>query len=363
MKIFVVNQHADITLGGSEIQCDIIAKNLVKLGHEVNYLVYAKKEAYNLKKENYTYNIGYFSLEPADLVRLIDKYKPDLIYWRLNRRGLIKNLIAAKQQGVKFVFSISHIRDVQKPVLKLQKLTGLASLKKNWRLYRNHTKELRDYNWEVFKKLDGLITLNPQYLDILPVKFQEYIPNSMENTIIPFKWNRNYCVWVANIKKRKNPGLVIELAKRCMDLDMDFIMIGAIQDKDFEWMNERDKLPPNVHYLGLQSPEYVNGVLENSLFLIHTCDPEGFGNNFIQAWFRAKPTITLYFDPNNYITDHKLGFYSKTFDQMVEDVRLLEADTVLRETLGTHAKEFSVMFTPEHNMNKFEAFFLKVLNQ
>ena len=38
MKIAIVNQHPTDMLGGSEIQCDIIARTLVEFGHEVDYI-------------------------------------------------------------------------------------------------------------------------------------------------------------------------------------------------------------------------------------------------------------------------------------------------------------------------------------
>ncbi len=37
MKIVIVNQHIQDVIGGSEIQCDLIAANLTSLGHQVTY--------------------------------------------------------------------------------------------------------------------------------------------------------------------------------------------------------------------------------------------------------------------------------------------------------------------------------------
>jgi len=38
MRIAIINQHPDFTLGGSEIQCDLFAQELAARGHEVYYL-------------------------------------------------------------------------------------------------------------------------------------------------------------------------------------------------------------------------------------------------------------------------------------------------------------------------------------
>jgi hypothetical protein len=37
MKILIINQHISDALGGSEMQCDLIAHGLTNLGHQVIY--------------------------------------------------------------------------------------------------------------------------------------------------------------------------------------------------------------------------------------------------------------------------------------------------------------------------------------
>ena len=93
---------------------------------------------------------------------------------------------------------------------------------------------------------------------------------------------------------------------------------------------------------------------------VHTCNPEGFGNNFIQAWLQGKPTITIFFDPDNIIEEQNLGFYSKTFNNLVLDTEKLINDKILRDSMGKRAREFArENFIPKVNAKKFEVFFNK----
>ena len=43
MKVLLVNRHMDTILGGSEIQCDLIARKLLEFGHQVSYLALQSK--------------------------------------------------------------------------------------------------------------------------------------------------------------------------------------------------------------------------------------------------------------------------------------------------------------------------------
>ena len=82
---------------------------------------------------------------------------------------------------------------------------------------------------------------------------------------------------------------------------------------------------------------------------------------FIQAWMQGKPTISLYYDPDNMIRDNNIGYVSGSFDQLIKDTKGLIENEALRNEMGQRAKTFAeAHFNPEKNARKFEAFFREI---
>jgi glycosyltransferase involved in cell wall biosynthesis len=153
----------------------------------------------------------------------------------------------------------------------------------------------------------------------------------------PFEWPRPFVAWVASLKSDKRPEVFVELARRCQDLELDFLMVGRLVETHYRGV--LDVAPANLHYLGEVEPPAVNGLLASSLMLVHTCKPEGFGNNFMQAWLQGKPTLTLEFDPDGLIEDRGLGYRTDTLDGLEQRVRELCFDEPLRAEMGRRARE------------------------
>lgn len=369
MKILIINQHVEDYIGGSEIQCDIIARNLSKLGHEVVYgITNSKKLTYNTKYETYSLRkLSFFTLNS-----LFKKVSPDLTYWRFDRRYLLYAGILCKIYKIKLVFSISSIPDTKKWGYS-QKINHTKNIKskEDIKLLINFIKNsiVRRINYNGYYFVDGLVSLSRDLLWEIPSKNdflskRTHIYNSMESiTDYEFKWERPYIVWVANLKKIKNPELYIMAATQLIKIPIDFLIVGKIQDRSYEYINNKNNLPPNCYYLGANKPIIVNSIIKNSLFVVHTCNREGFGNIFIQAWLQSKPTISLYFDPDNLIQKYKIGLVSHTFEQFCKDIKILVENEKLRSDMGGRAKLLAnELFDPEKNTKKIELFFKKVMN-
>ncbi|MCH8535986.1 MAG: glycosyltransferase, partial [Flavobacteriaceae bacterium] len=219
------------------------------------------------------------------------------------------------------------------------------------------------YNYGGFKYVDGLTVLNDNFLGIASVKKQLYVPNSMRTRLVEFTWNKPYIIWVANIKARKRPEICIEVAESVKDLGIDLLMVGHIQDHYYDYLKQPENTPDNLHYIGPKSVEEVNGIIRESMFLIHTCRPEGFGNNFIQAWFQAKPVVSLEFDPGGLIKKHKLGYVSNDdVVQFIDDIKLLVSDKELTLEFGKNASEYSFEnHDPKINVKILETFINKIV--
>lgn len=372
MKIVIVNQHPHDVLGGSEIQCDIIATHLTHFGHEVVYL------AVNGKSTSYDTPYSVISVDiskPLAFYRILKKTQPDVVYWRHNKKALLSSAIAIKLCEIRFIYSISHVNDI-KPFVLSGSGTVFMRFRDSIRSRSTVFDAIRSgaflldpvrsaVNYAAVPILaDGIVSLNVNYLPNSRTKPKIAIHNSMPIAASGFEWPRPYIVWVASIKRKKNPEKYYQLAQSLEDEVVDLLMVGPITDDSYAYLATAGKELSNFYYLGPKSVIEVNGILKNALFLVHTCDPEGFGNNFIQAWLQGKPTISLYFDPEGIIEKEGLGYYSRTFARFEEHTRQLIADEQIRRSMGQRAREFARQhFDPEINVRRLEHFLLSLLSE
>ncbi len=356
MKILVINHHPQDVLGGSEVQCDLIATRLTRSGHDMVYFaVHGKQHAYTT-----AYKVEPGSPGFRELKRILARHRPDLVYWRFNRRKLLPSVLACKFMKVKIVFSISSESDLIKwsHRFRFDQLSWTEKLKKLSPFLR-HIMSTR-LHYIGYYLVDGVVAQLEQQTRKLPVQREVVIHNSVEATVSPFHWERPFIGWVGNFKPIKHPELFIELAGHLQDTGIDFLMIGNTQGH-YEKLSTSSSLPANLHCLGPKPYYEVNGMLQQSLFLVHTSSVEGFSNVLIQAWVQGKPTISLWYDPDKMTRNNRIGLVSGSFEQLVRDTTTLLENETLREEMGQRAKMFAdAHFNPEKNVRKFEAFFREI---
>ena len=121
-----------------------------------------------------------------------------------------------------------------------------------------------------------------------------------------------------------------------------FIMIGCALNKPwYREMLKKMSALENLEYLGERSLKEVNEVLARAHIFVNTSTYEGFPNTFIQAWMRKVPVVSLNVNPDNIIDRNRIGFFSKTYNQMVKDVARLIQDSKLRHDMGERAQTFA----------------------
>ncbi len=335
MRVLILAQHLSRALGGIEIQCELLARQLAERGHHVCYGA-AGGASSTLPPTSYSLD-AWTPGNAAQTAGLIERTRPDVIYLRHNKVGLRTTARTAAAAGVPLVFAASSRQDVQ--AFSYHRTHArwtprrLASVA--WQCLKSR------WNWTGLTWVSAAVSLNADYTQRLPVALRRYIPDSMEAAAIPFQWPRRFVAWVAQIKDYKNPGAYVELARRCADLDIDFLMIGEVISPRYRWIAEGIDLPAHFRYLGAKTPSEVNGVLAAAAVLVHTCDPEGFGNNFIQAWLQGTPTLSLHFDPGGTIVRERLGSVPGDLAGLERDLRALLADENARAQMGARARAYA----------------------
>lgn len=357
LSVVLVNQHPADMVGGSEIQCDIIGRELVARGHRVTYVAVGGRTAHDYQTP---YPVVPVRRDAQAIAGAVIAATPDIAYWRFNKHCFADAAARIRRAGIPLVFSVSHVRDVSSWYLEPDawQRGGFRgwrrALKESWRLHREH---------RGFAFVDALVSNNPDNLGRVPVAIEQHIPNSMLTTAESFTWPRPYCLWVASIKDRKQPEKFIELATRLPDLELDFLMAGPVQSKSYEKLLAAG--PAHFHYLGPRRLTEVNGMLAGARFLVHTCLPEGFSNNFIQAWLQRRTVASLAFDPGGLLVREGLGLYAEgDMARFVTDVRRLAETPGLADAMGKKAEDYARMhFSPATNVACLETLFRDVLKR
>ncbi|MEO8464126.1 MAG: glycosyltransferase family 4 protein [Gammaproteobacteria bacterium] len=362
MRILIVNSHVLDIPGGSETQCHDIALRLAELGHAVTYAV--------CRPGRQTYDVPYKTYPlrgslPAAFAAALTQVEPDIVYWRRNKRYLLRSVFAAKRRHVKFVFAVSAGADVKmfnKRQLLANDVVGL--LRRLWRRAAAiGTTFTGMANHFALSLVDGVVF---QHSGQIPPGFRgtsRIIYNSRQPLeATPAPSSAPYVLWVGNLKTIKHPEHFIRLAAELPNIGVEFWMAGGIQDAVYARMlNDRASLPGSFRYLGAQSPDEVDSLIKGSLFLVSTSAEEGFPNVFIQAWLQRRTVVSLSFDPGNMLVTEKIGLCSGSHAAFKHDVSRLVADRALRESTGERAFQFAIAnCDPETNVRRLEAFLIEV---
>lgn len=356
MKICIINQHVNDVLGGSEIQCDIIARELTKRGNDVEYIAVNGKGSY----EDLSYHVTPVAKDGQKIADAVIANAPDIVYWRFNKHELKKAVLILRMSKIPVVFAGSHINDFKR--VSLDAFRDPRDLRDVKRSIAKTTESILNHG--ALKLVNAITTMNPEYLRLVKHKTTTAIHDSMTDDTEPFSWPRRYVIWVANLKRTKRPEICVGLAKSLLGSETDVVMVGGIQDRRYGYFTSSQQLPQNLHYLGRKSPTTVNGIIRGSVALVHTCRPEGFGDNFIQAWLQGKPTVSLEFDPGGYIAGRRIGFVSGNDpDQFSKDVLTLLKEPKTAEQMGRRAQDFAQSeFNAEKNVGRLETFLYEVID-
>ncbi len=357
-------------IGGAEIQAYLLAKYLTLRNHQISYLAFGDQKNQVEKKDGFMVkHIAEIKEKNLSFVKALrqslKKDRPDIFFIRDFRYLFLSNLVC-KNLKIPLVYNTTHINNCRsypkKIEISLNPIATLASIKAGLMHY---------LNFKTLKKVN-LITINKYHAKLLREKYNiEATPiyNSMEDNYEKNKSveKENNVIWVANLKTRKRPELFVKLADQLKNNNYKFIMIGYIQNNSAEYkklVQQAEKNNLNFKYLGGLATDQVDKIMAKAKIFVNTCLPEGFGNNFIQAWFNECPTITLDFDPDDIIKNNKIGFHSQSFEQIVQDVEFLTKNEVERLKMGKKAREYALAYhLPQNNVLKYESFFKNLITK
>jgi glycosyltransferase involved in cell wall biosynthesis len=330
--------------GGAEYQADCFANYLKNYtDHDVTYV--ARNIGENKQADGYrrvkipslfkTRKYGFF-VDAVSLYKILCNIKPDVI---LQHVACAYTGIAAfycKRHSKSLVWLMASDRDVEKRKVSFLPKRLPATIDNYFLKYgiRNATHIVAQT-----KKQSKILKRNfGRAADVV-------IPNFHPTEKRVYSKSHKFTVlWIANIKKLKQPEIFIQLAKECSAYEnIVFKIIGRREDT--VWGNnllaEIEQLN-NLEYLGEMDIDEVNEQIGKSHLLVNTSIFEGFPNTFIQAWMREVPTLSLNVDPDNVIQKNNIGCYAGKYENLKNYILHMSSNTEELREAGKRAKSYAI---------------------
>jgi glycosyltransferase involved in cell wall biosynthesis len=347
MRVAVVNRHLRDAVGGSELQCHLVATGLAGRGHTVRYLA-LDGAAQRAGDHDLRYELAVVPDDARAIVAAVRAFDADVVYWRRNRAGLRGVVAGLRSHGIPLVFAVAHVDDVsavppslRRPIRRAARLPlgawarGIAGARDLRRLLR-HRREGR-----ALRQVAAVASQRRDFMGRLPVVDERYVPNMMDTAVEPFAWPRPYVAWVGNLKPRKRPELIPSIADVLAPLGVDVVVAGPVQAGEYPWL-AHDAGRPNLHAVGRLTPAQVTGLLEGARCLVVTGAPEGFSNVALQAWWGGTPTVLLEDDPDGLVAAHGMGAVAGgDVARLLELVRQHADDGVVARSAGARAQAYA----------------------
>lgn len=339
-------------IGGAEVLQIILAKELIKHGFEISFITYGNSGT----PVEHLDGIKIFKVYPAEEASHLNL---PLKIWHF--------LKAMRHADAHIYFHESGAYGIVSLFCRLARKKFIRYIASDADVDKSQCLSFRQRfgDWLDFKLANIVIVQTEHQKKMLADSFGRkglVIKNAfpiLERKIVR-RSNKSTVLWVAMIKDVKQPEIFLKLAQAVPE--GSFQMIGGEGDNPqlYNKIAEASAAIPNLEFVGFVPFNEVNRYFEQALILVNTSEYEGFSNTFIQAWQQYVPVVSLNADPDGIIGKYKLGFHSKTFNQLVDDVKTLLGDEQLREEMGRNGRQY---VEREHDLSNVAKRYVEVFNR
>ncbi|MBP3942186.1 glycosyltransferase [Sphingobacteriaceae bacterium WQ 2009] len=310
-------------VGGAEYQSKIIADEL-KIDFELFYISigtsdYDKIEVRdNIKVYHVAYNKSIARLNKLSLylpisrkiLSILKKESPNIVYQRILNPFSFYLSLFQKKLGFKYILHIADKYSLIFSGLNIKSLTKkimfskIKSSKIDFIVQNSEQKGLLIENQVDPKVIHHIYNMHPVIDHVL-------------NPSIKYHESSKQIIWIGSSRKVKQLDVFLDLADNFKNnSSLSFVIIGRIEAGEYgNFLQNRINQMTNLKYLGEQSNTIVNQELSKSFLTINTSVSEGFSNVMVQSWLVGVPVFSLNSNPDNLITEYKIGsvFYNDIF--------------------------------------------------
>ncbi|CAN5768007.1 hypothetical protein BH11PSE12_BH11PSE12_33550 [soil metagenome] len=309
------NHHG---IGGEQVQHVLLAKALVRRGHDVSMVVFDYGQDDGACWDKVTTYKAYRLDAGIPILRYVHPRWDGL--WSALRRadadvyyascaGMQLGLLAlfCKKFGKKYIFRAASDTDCEPDKL----------LVSYWR-----DKKLYEYG---LRHADCILTqsLQQQHAMLANYGLHSQVAEMMVDPSESESGRDVDVLWVNNLRSLKRPELFLALAQRLPHLK--FHMAGGAQpgfDALYQSIEKEASAIPNLTFHGRVPYQQIGNQYLRARVFVNTSDIEGFPNSYLQAWVRGTPVVS-FFDPDGIIRREKLGASVTSMNDMAGAVDAL----------------------------------------
>ncbi len=120
-------------------------------------------------------------------------------------------------------------------------------------------------------------------------------------------WPRQHWLWVGRCEESKRPDLFLDLAAALPGETFVLIAPRSTDAQLFQRMHARASHMPNVRFLPGVAYRDMDDFYRRAKGLLNTAGQEGFPNVFLEAGRHGVPILSLYVDPDDYLSRFGAG--------------------------------------------------------
>jgi glycosyltransferase involved in cell wall biosynthesis len=319
-------------VGGAELQCVLLARELAKRDFDVSFVVL---------------DHGQKSPEMLDGIRVVKSY-PANAKMGIRITTVRRVCKALGESNADIYYGFRGIAGIVALYCLLRRKRLVIGIPSDMEVEGERASRISVYNclWRFDLKVASRVISQTKYQqqmlkrrfgrDSVIIKaFHSVDMKLIEKSAPPI------VLWVSTIRpKWKQPELFLKLAYAIPEARFQMIG-GPSEDKKFyEGIRDQANRIPNLDFVGFVPHHEVDKYFEKASIFVNTSDVEGFPNTFLEAWSRYTPVVSLNIDPDEIICENRLGFHSKSLEQMINDVKLLLADDKLRREMGERGRHY-----------------------
>ena len=345
---------------GPDVHQVILARELIKYGFKITFI---------------TYDEGGAPVEYIDGIKIIKVHNST---YRLNILNIVLKVFrvwnAMRKANAHIYYHAGGMAGVVSPFCKLIRRKYIYEIASDALVNRVHvTRKIKEFNrfkfsigtfgnWLDIKLADAIIVQSEYQKKMLKKNFGRdgiliKMPFPLTKGEMPEKANPPVVLWVGGMAEVKQPELFVKLAEAIPEARFQMVGGHSGNQELYDRIKESSKRVSNFEYLGVIPFHKINEYFSRSPILVNTSMFEGFPHAFIQAWMHYVPVVSLNADPDELICEKKLGFHSKTFNQLVEDVKTLLENEGLRKQMGENSRQY---VENEHNITNIIREYIKV---
>lgn len=369
---FVQLYHITERGGGAEVQANYLSQELAKRGYEVHYIC----QTTNAEKNNTNSNISGVTVHWIPLGDTLSKkmfnqieallvqVHPTVIIERMSSSFGLPIIRARNKIEGKYVWICTDndspfvFKAVTKNYRKLNALKFLYVLPRVFktdmiRLYVNKSADIifsqNDLQKRLIKKNFGressrMISGHPFSKISIPIKD---------------RFQKKKILWCGNLGRHKRPEMFIQLAREMDHSNIEFVMVGGHSDSNYTSKLFQNK-PDNLKLTGQLSFEESLSYFDEATLLINTSTSEGFSNTYIQSWLRGVPTLVFGANPNQVITNNKLGYDLASIEEAKTTINKLLSNFEVYQELSENSSQYGAA---NHSLEAMTDSFLEAIRE